>query len=594
MKTLQLLLDLITKSERKHFVQLLFMIFIMAIFDMIGVASIMPFMAILANPDLIETNIFLKSIYDMMGFSDKKQFLFVLGIFVFSLLLISLSFKALTVYAQFRFSMIQEYKIGQRLMRVYLYKPYSWFLCRNSSELEKAILSEVSQVIQRSMLPMMTLISQSVVTLALLILLIAVDPVLVMFAFLVFAAAYALIFKFTNRYLKRIGRARLIANEQRFNSLNEAFGGIKELKFGELEELYVTRFSEPAKTYAKHISTAQIIGQLPRFALEAVAFGGMLLVMLFLMAKSGDLSSSLPIISLYALAGYRLMPALQQIYNSITQIRFSDPALKSLHKDLSASEVIAYRKTERTMSFLDKIELRNVKYRYPGSDDLTLNDINLSIPSKSTVALVGATGSGKSTTIDVLLGLLEPEAGQILVDGVPIERQNVRAWKENIGYVPQHIYLADDTITANIAFGCMESEIDQAAVERAAKIAQIHNFIDNELSAGYNTQIGERGVRLSGGQRQRIGIARALYRLPLVLILDEATSAMDNVTEKLVMDAIHDLKSDMSIILIAHRLSTVKACDNIFLIQNGRVEDQGTYEQLKGTSDTFKSMTTNQ
>lgn len=590
MRTIKKILFLLTPPERKRAGLLLGMILIMAMLDMVGVASIMPFMAVLANPELVQTNTFLNGAFTKLGFTDPQKFLFVLGIFVFLLLVTTLAFKALTTYAQLRFTLMREYSIGKRLVEGYLHQPYSWFLSRHSADLGKNILSEVNTVINDAVNPMMLLIAQGAVTVALLVLLILVDPQLALIAGLTLAASYAIIFKGTRGFLARIGDERVKANQKRFTALSEAFGASKEVKVGGLEQTYIKRFSDPAQIYARHQATASIISQLPRFALEAIAFGGMLLVVLYLIAQRGSFVGALPVIALYAFAGYRLMPALQQIYSAATQLRFAGPALDILHAELMSLQQSYSSPRHATIPLNQTITLNHIQYRYPNAPHLALKNLSLTIPAKSTVGLVGATGSGKTTTVDLILGLLIAQDGRLEVDGQPITEENQHAWQRSIGYVPQQIYLVDDSVAANIAFGLDAKDIDQEAVVNAAKIANLHEFVTKELPLQYQTTVGERGVRLSGGQRQRIGIARALYHNPQVLILDEATSALDNLTEQAVMEAVHNLGNEITIILIAHRLSTVKACDIIFLLEQGELKGQGTFEDLMQVNEQFRAM----
>jgi len=593
MQTLKKLLSLLTPPERKRAGLLLGMIVIMALLDMLGVASIMPFMAVVATPELVETNAFLKTAYTVsnnIGVNTIEEFLFLLGVLVFVLLVVSLAFKALTTYVQLRFGLMREYSISKRLVEGYLHQPYSWFLNRHSADLGKTILSEVSTVIHGGMMPVMNLIAQGMVATALLTLLILIDPKLALIVGLTLAAAYALIFKATRGLLSRMGTERVTANQARFTVVSEAFGASKEVKVGGLEQAYINRFSGPAQTYARNQATAQVISQLPRFALEAIAFGGMLLVVLYLMAQSGSFASALPIIALYAFAGYRLMPALQQIYGAVTQLRFAGPALDALHADLMSQQPAHPNPDQDVIALKQAITLNQIQYRYPNAPQSALKSLSLNIPARSTVGLVGATGSGKSTTVDLILGLLEAQEGTLEVDGQTITEHNRRSWQRTIGYVPQQIYLADDTVASNIAFGIEAKDIDQRAVEHAAKIANLHEFVVNDLPQQYQTAVGERGVRLSGGQRQRIGIARALYHNPRVLIMDEATSALDNLTEQAVMEAVDNLGHDITIILIAHRLSTVRKCDQIYLLERGEVKAGGTYEELAASNQHFAAM----
>ena len=588
------LLALLTSAERKRAGFLMGMILVMAFLDMLGVASILPFMAVLANPDVVQRNALLNTAFTnshYIGIDTPEQFLLALGVSVFVLLVTSLAFKALTTYAQTRFALMREFSIGKRLVEGYLHQPYSWFLSRHSADLGKTILSEVSTVISYGMIPLMTLMAQSTVALALLILLIIVEPQLALSVGMVLTLTYASIFAVMSGWLKRLGQARVEANEERFTAVSEAFGAAKEVKVGGLEQAYIQRFAKPAEIYAKGQAAAQVISQLPRFALEGIAFGGILLVLLYLMVKSGSFAAALPIIALYAFAGYRLMPALQQSYQALAQLRFAGPALDALHKDLSSLQAANTQRCNLSpLPLTQAITLSQVSYRYPNAQQPALKGIDLNILAHSTVGFVGATGSGKTTTVDVILGLLEPEEGFLRVDGQVITATNRRQWQRSIGYVPQHIYLADDSVAANIAFGVASRDIDQPALERAAKIANLHEFVVNDLPQGYDTTVGERGVRLSGGQRQRIGIARALYHNPQVLILDEATSALDNLTEQAVMEAVNNLGQDITIILIAHRLSTVRQCDQIYLLERGELQAQGAFNELTETSERFCAM----
>ena len=292
------------------------------------------------------------------------------------------------------------------------------------------------------------------------------------------------------------------------------------------------------------------------------------------MKQSDSFVNALPIIGLYVFAGYRLMPAIQQIYVSFTRITFAIPSVEKLYEELKNLKKFKAQQNEGIISFNKSITLKNVYYNYPNSSRTALKNLNLNIPANSSIGLVGTTGSGKSTAVDIILGLLEPQKGSLEIDGQVINNKNLRSWQRSIGYVPQHIYLSDDTIEANIAFGLEPKHINKYLVEKSSKIANLHNFVTIELPKKYETTIGERGIRLSGGQRQRIGIARALYHNPKVLILDEATSALDNQTEEAVMDAINNISNEITIILIAHRLNTVKDCDIIFKLENGKIIEE--------------------
>ena len=584
--------NLLTGYEKRRATLLLILILVMALLDTLGVASILPFIAVLSNPDLINTNVYLNSLFkasNIFGVTNIQEFLFTLGIFVFLFLVFSLAFKALTIYAQERFVKMREYSLGLRLVEGYLKQPYSWFLSRHSADLGKNILSEVGEVTVKAISPLINLIANFLISFLILSLLIIANPLLALIVGCTLGLSYGLIYFLLRHYLNEIGKNRFNSNHLRYTKINEAFSAAKEVKILGLEDNYINLFSNPAKAYAESNTTLSIIEKLPRYALEAIAFGGIILVILYLMSLTGEFNKTLPIVSLYAFAGYRLMPALQQMYQSLSVIRFSGPIVNSLNNDLNNIKTYNSKKDDGILNLNKSIDLKNIEYNYPNSSLSALKGININIPSKSTIGLVGKTGSGKTTTADIILGLLEPQKGSLEVDGEIIKDHNIRLWQKSIGYVPQNIFLSDSSVAENVAFGVEAKNINQDALERACKIANIHEFILKELPDQYQTTIGERGVRLSGGQRQRIGIARALYRNPQILVLDEATSSLDNQTEQAVIDAINNLNKNVTIIMIAHRLTTVKKCDKIYLFEKGKIIDVGDFDYLKKNYNFFKT-----
>ena len=631
---LKKILSLLTPKERRRAYLLLIMILIMAFLEMVGVASVMPFVSVLANPEVVQTNVYLAAVYDYLGFEDARSFMFFLGLAMLFFLIGSIAFKALTTYAILRFTHMRGYSLSRKLVQSYLRQPYDWFLNKHSADLGKSILSEAQQVVNGAVLPLLKFIAALAVLVSLTVLLIVVEPLLALAVALGLGGTYGLIYFGVRSYLTRIGAERVRTNKERFQAVQEAFGGIKEVKVCGLEAPFLKRFEPPANRFARVQANAAILGQLPKFVLQGIAYGGVFIVILYMMGRPGGLQEAVPILAVYLVAGQKLMPVLSEVYQHLAKLRFTAPALDSLYHDLMRLEPGTGRLTKlrqpAPLGLEHGIRLENIYYTYPGATQPALNDLSLDIPARSTVGLVGATGSGKTTTVDIILGLLQPQSGQLLIDDFPIfgsspdnrqpitdtqradnrqpitaspdNRQpitdnkqlitdnSLRAWQRALGYVPQHIYLADDTVAANIAFGIPPEEIDMQAVHKAAQIAELHEFVTTELSQGYETLVGERGVRLSGGQRQRIGIARALYHDPAVLIFDEATSALDNLTEKAVMQAINNLNKEKTIIMIAHRLSTVEKCDSIFVLEHGRLVAQGTYDQLLDASQEFQKM----
>jgi ABC-type multidrug transport system fused ATPase/permease subunit len=596
-ETFRKLRDLLSPRERWGLYLLLVILLVGGFFEMFGIASVLPFMAVLSQPERIETQPKLHAVYEGLGFTSTDHFLIFLGLGSFVFVLVGVVAHVLSLYAIARFSNMRSYTISSRLLRGYLHQPYAWFLNRHSADLGKTILNEVDSVVSHTMIPVLKMVSNSFIALFIVVLLVLLQPWVALATAGLLGSCYAVILLVARKYLTHFGRQRFHATRQRYRIAMEATGGIKDVKLLGLEDAYLRRYQIPSRQSARANTYRSVIAESPRYLLQGLAFGGMLLMILVLLF-TGDgrsLAGVLPLLAVYAFAGLRLLPAMQQIYSEITMIRFNRPALDSLHEDMK--EVEASRQDlppeaarVEPVRLAERLELVDAHYSYPLAERPALRGLSLSIPARATVGIVGGTGAGKTTAVDIILGLLELERGRLEADGVPIDRTNMRAWQNSIGYVPQAIFLTDDTVAANIAFGLPAGKIDRAAVERAARIAELHRFVTEELPQGYDTPVGERGVRLSGGQRQRIGIARALYNDPDVLIMDEATSALDNLTERAVMDAVHNLGHAKTIILIAHRLTTVEACDIIFMIEHGRLVAQGSYRELLEKSGKFRAM----
>jgi len=582
---------LLDPSERRRFYLLLPAVTAMALLQVVGIASVLPFLALVTDPTAVETNALLSRVYDLLGFASLRSFLVFAGVGALALLIVSNGFTAFVEWLLLRYSWNLNHDLSVKLLREYLAKPYVFFLDRNTSSLATNILSEAKQAVRGFVLAALQLLSRGIVTLFVLALLVSLYPLLALMTFGFLGAAYGITFLFVRRGMAESGRLRSQADRARFQAASEALSGIKDIRILGREEPFLRRFARHSRVYEKQMARQQVIASVPRYAFETIAFGGMLLIVLVLLLRGQGVQDIVPTLGVFAFATMRLLPALQSLFAALTALRFSTPSIDVLHRDL---EALGRRpqpsRPAAPLPFRESIELRNVRFTYPGAPKPVLDGFDLRIEANTTVGLVGATGSGKTTTVDILLGLLEPEEGQLLVDGVPITEENRRAWQANLGYVPQQIYLADDTIAANIAFGVRPEEIDMAAVERAARLANVHDFIVSELPDGYETVVGERGVRLSGGQRQRLGIARALYHDPKVLVFDEATSALDNVTEESIFRAVSELGKSKTIVMIAHRMSTVRGCDVIYVLDRGAVQAQGTYDDLLATSPLFRAM----
>ena len=596
-KLLRKILFLLTPREKWRGGLVLIMVIVMALLETAGVASVMPFLAVLGNPEVVETNPILNRIYEGLGFASVDRFLLALGAGAFALIVVSALFRSLTIYAMNRWAMMRLHSLSERLLETYLRQPYAYFLNRHSGDMSKSILSEVDQVITHAIKPGLDAVAYSVVVVAIATLLVVIDPVLAGGVAAVLGGAYVCIYLTIRRFLDRIGRDRVRANQQRFEAAGEALGGIKDVKLLGREHAYLSRFRGPSTRFAKHQATSQTLAEVPKFIIEAVAFGGIIALTLVLMATHGGatggvLGEVLPVLGLYAFAGYRMLPAAQHVYKGLAKLRFGAAAVEGVYDDLVRRTELAEIRNHAPAPLAPQrvIALEGVAYTYPNAESPALEGIHLHIPVGSSVGLVGSTGAGKTTLVDVILGLLRPSHGAITVDDEPVTDAALRAWQQALGYVPQDIFLTDASVAENIAFGIPPEQIDHKQVERCARMAQLHAFVMQEMPQQYETAVGERGVRLSGGQRQRIGIARALYHEPSVLVFDEATSALDNVTEKAVMEAIDALHHQKTIILIAHRLSTVRNCDQVVLLEKGQIAAAGEFDELQRRSAQFRDM----
>lgn len=592
-ETFRKLFLLFDHRERRRFWLLTGVMLLVAAAEIAGISAVLMLLNVLANPEMVRTSSTLKMLSELTGLTTDFSFQVGLAVAVLFVVMVGLAIKAAGTYATIRFSTMRGYTISARLLAAYLSQPYPWFLRRNSAELEKNVLNEVDGLVSRVILPCLRLVSNSLLVLAILGFLMLVDPVVTLFSGGVLGLGYGMIYLRFRGRLHRLGTDMMDAFENRFLVAQEATGGIKDVKVMGLEGTYVRSYSKAAEKAAHSGATMGVVQELPRFALEAITFGTMLALILFLLLKNGgNITEVVPILGVIAFSTMRLLPSLQQIYHGLVALRGATPILDAIVADFQSTPTLPLPGTTRTepLRLERKLELEGVSFAYAEAEKPTLRGVDLVIPARTTVGIVGGTGAGKTTLVDLILGLLTPDDGVIRVDGQVITPENVRAWQGTLGYVPQSIFLTDETIASNIAFGVPKDEIDMAAVERAARIAALHDFVLSDLPQGYDTFVGERGVRLSGGQRQRIGIARALYRDPTLLIMDEATSALDNITERVVMEAVDRIRANKTIILIAHRLTTVKTCDTIFLMDRGRLLAQGSYDELLAGNEVFRRM----
>jgi ATP-binding cassette subfamily C protein len=451
---------------------------------------------------------------------------------------------------------------------------------------------EVTQFSIGVLIPFLELVARILVSLVIFTLLLFVDPIIAIGVSGGLGAAYLLIYLLRKGSLRKLGSDRVEANLQRFKSMNEALTSIKTSRVYGAEGFFFERFEKASENHSRIQPVVQLVSVAPRYIIEILAFGGIIAVMLYLLISGRNLQATLPLLSIYALAGYRLLPALQKGFAAAANLRHSFPVVDKLEHDLRMVETEPYSSQSSVPipQLNQSIRLEAVTFHYEGEPSPVITDLQLEILKGQTVAFVGETGSGKTTLVDLLIGLLHAQSGRICIDDVVLSRANSPGWQRQIGYVPQDVFLFDDTVKRNIAIGSEDEAIDIDRVEWAAQTANIHAFITTELPNGYETTIGERGVRLSGGQRQRLGLARALYRQPGILILDEATSALDSITEHAVIESLKGTSGSLTVIIVAHRLSTVRHADQIYVMEKGRIIQRGSYDTLLKTSNVFREM----
>lgn len=559
-----------TPPERRKALWMLVLVVLMAMAETASVLSIMPFLSVLSRPSIVEETAPLRALYHRLGFADTRQFIFFLGFASIGFVIASSLYKTVTLHLLNRFVHLERHSLSTRLLSRYLQQPYEFFLIQNPSILAKNVLSEVDQLVFELIQPLSQLLAQGAVLLAMTVLILCYDPLTAVCIMATLAALYGTIYGAVRKRLTRIGRERQVADGQRYQACNETLGGIKDVKVTHSTKTYLDYFAQASRLFSRHCATNETLAQSPLYLVEATGYTGLIVIALVLLLKNNDIAHVLPALGLYGFAAYRMLPSAQIMYRGLAKLRFSSATLESIVQDLHLPQESATT-PGATMPLQHEIRLQGVRYAYPSvPGKWVIDGFDLRIPANSSVGIVGKSGAGKSTLMDILLGLLHPQAGTISVDGVPITADNSADWQRTIGYVPQHIYLSDSSVAENIAFGVPRSAIDMAAVERAARAAQIHDFVVGELPQGYDTQVGDRGIRLSGGQRQRVGIARALYRDPSVLLMDEATSALDEQTEEALNEAIRHLSGSKTIVVIAHKQASLRYCRQMVSIEPAR------------------------
>jgi ABC-type multidrug transport system fused ATPase/permease subunit len=555
----------------------------------VGVASIMPFIAVVADSSLVTENEYLARIYRRLEFEAVNEFRVFLGLAAMLVLVVTNVLVAFNAWLTFRVCHLGEHDLARRLLQKYLRGPYALLLQRNSAELLKMLVSEIDRVVIRTLMAGIGVFADAVTTLFIVALLLWIHPWVTLATLAVLGIAYAVIYAVVIPRVSRLGSEFPALNTEAYKNAHEALSAQREIRVTGVEDHFVERFSRPLLRLSRNSVRYSTLDIIPAQVLELIAFGGLIAAAVYMIAETDDAAGVVPTIAMFGFAAYRLIPALKDLIDGLESVRYNMVALEPLWRDFSIPAAVPAQSGERPLGLADSIRLEGVTFTYPGGRRPALAGVDLEIGAGRSVCFVGTTGAGKSTTVDLLLGLLRPSAGRILVDGRPIGDADLRAWQRNIGYCPQTVFLLDDTVASNIALGVEPAEIDATRLERAARTAGIHDFVVRELPEGYQTLVGERGASLSGGQRQRIGIARALYRDAPILVLDEATNELDLVTEARVLRGLREL-GRRTLIFVSHRATVAAFCDRIAVFEDGRVVAQGDYASITSAGSRFRGL----
>ncbi|WP_338036580.1 ABC transporter ATP-binding protein [Metabacillus crassostreae] len=579
-ETIKKILMLFNKKEKRKLTMLFLMIVIAALFETLGIGMIVPLVGIVTNPNLIQEQAILFSIYKLFNFQSTTTFIVFLVVFLLIIFILKNIYLLIFNYVQNRIILNQQVKLSRNLFNEYLTKPYTFHLQRNTADLQRNINEEVPKVFQGIIMSTFHLITELLVITCILVLLLITSPIATIASSILLVGSVLLFLKFFREKISHLGNEQQKVSGLMIKWINQGLGASKEVKVSGKERFFINSFTNQSQIKANNSLYMKMLDQVPRYFIETLLVSVVLTTMVIIIFQGNNTTNLVSTMALFAMAAFRLMPSFNRVVAMISSIRYSKPALNVIYEDLlmnkdnlsnfdSINDMDSVVLNNGHRTFRDSIKLNNVSFRYPNEKNYSINDVSLTIPIGQSIAFIGESGAGKTTIVDIILGLLRPDKGDILIDDKKLNSQ-ISIWQKKIGYIPQTIFLSDDTISANVAFGVEKKQIDEKAVWRALEQAQLKEYVES-LPDQLETIIGERGVRLSGGQRQRIGIARALYHNPEILFMDEATSALDNETEKGIMTAIDSLKGEKTLIIIAHRLSTIQNCDIVFKINKGKL-----------------------
>jgi ATP-binding cassette, subfamily B, bacterial PglK len=579
----QKLYFILTRKEHRQVLVLLLFVFITTVLEIFGISLIVPVAALMSRPNLADDYPILQPVLAMLGHPSQAQLVLGALLFLVGVYVLKTFFLVTIMWYQNKFIYGMQARLASRLFSGYLKQPWVFHLQRNSAQLILNVTNEVNLLISGVLQPSILILTEGIVLLGIVGLLFVVQPLAAITVGPILALTALGFQRMVRNKVLRWGKGRQVYDESRLQHLQEGLGAVKDVKLLGREKMFMTHFEKCNLASIGVTVRQKTVLELPRLWLELLVIISLTVFVFLSLMQGHEVESLLPVLALFSVATFRLLPSVNRLLGGLQNIRYSVPVVDRLFdevqllKSVQASE-LKPGEDAASLTFEHAVEVTDLTYRYPGSDGLTLRDVSMCLPYKQTIGLIGPSGTGKSTLLDVVLGLLTPSDGSVCVDGINIQK-HLRGWQDKIGYIPQTIFLTDASIRQNIAFGISEDLIDDAAVLKALKAAQLDEFIMG-LPKGVHTEVGERGVRLSGGQRQRIGIARALYHDPSFLVLDEATSSLDVETEKGVMAAIRALHGHKTILIVAHRLSTVAHCDLLYRMERGTVVQSGSYAEV--------------
>jgi len=573
-ETLNKLMTLFPQSDRRQVAGIFLAILVGAALEALCVSLIFPVVSILANPQAALAAPYVHIAYELLGTPPVRDFIVALLGALVALYLAKNGYLAALTLLQSRFAFAKQSFLSQRLFRLYLERPYVVHLRSNSGNLIRNLTHEADQVIWSVLLPSLILMAEGLVALALVLVLFAVDALAAAIVCAMFGIVGAGFYRLIRQRVAVWGERRQYHEGERIRRIQEGLGGLKEIRVLGSTPYFLDSFTFHNRGRARYYSRHILAQGLPLLLLEVLAMASLLAIVAASLLRNNSFEMVLPMLGLFVGASFRLVPAVNRVIITFQQIRFCKATIDTLHAELGPwQEATSAARPPLPLPLLHGLHIEDLRFTYPGAKHTTIDGVSLDIPKGATIGFTGKSGSGKTTLVDLILGVLTPDGGQILVDGHDIAA-NLAGWQSQLGYIPQSIYLSDHTIRHNVAFGLQRGEIDDDAVWRALTAAQLDDFV-RDLPGCLETPVGEHGIRLSGGQRQRIGIARALYRDPPVLVLDEATAALDHATESDVMRAIHALHGQKTILIIAHRLTTLEACDLVVRMESGRIVQIG-------------------